>query len=201
LYDGTNFVTQGNVVLVTVNYRLGVLGFMVDPSRDIHGNYAIQDQRMALRWIQSNIGNFGGDANSVTLFGESAGAACTTAHIISPLSTGLFHRVIVQSNPWSIPFLDVTLASDLGNKFAKVANCANDKSNNCIKGLSWQDIVEYQDKASNVFYWRHPLVTFMPFTPVIDGIELPKGPLDAFATGNFQKINMMMGTCAEEARM
>ena len=75
VYEGDYFVRRGKVILVTVNYRLGLLSFMVDTKRGINGNFGIQDQRMALQWVQKNIAQFGGDPNSVTLFGESAGAA------------------------------------------------------------------------------------------------------------------------------
>lgn len=77
LYEGRYFAQKGQVVLVTINYRLGVLGFMVDTKRGIEGNYGFQDQRLALQWVQKNIANFGGDPNQVTLFGESAGASST----------------------------------------------------------------------------------------------------------------------------
>lgn len=92
LYEGGYFVNRGKVILVTINYRLGLLGFMVDKKRGIKGNLGIQDQRMALQWVQKNIGQFGGDANRVTLFGESAGAAsvnvCITTLVCFLLLSG-----------------------------------------------------------------------------------------------------------------
>ncbi|XP_044731321.1 uncharacterized protein LOC123294263 [Chrysoperla carnea] len=105
---GPEFLVAKNVILVTLNYRLGYLGFLRlnDPKCEVTGNAGLKDQTEALHWVQKNISAFGGDPNNVTLFGESAGSASVSFHLLSPLSKGLFHKAILQSgvalNPWAI---------------------------------------------------------------------------------------------------
>ncbi|XP_047531415.1 cholinesterase 2-like [Vanessa atalanta] len=103
---GPEFIVNKDVILVTINYRLGALGFLCLDTEEIPGNAGMKDQIAALRWVQNNIENFGGDPSNVTIFGESAGAACVSCHLISPMSVGLFKRAIIQSgsitNSWAI---------------------------------------------------------------------------------------------------
>ena len=106
-YNGTEFAKRG-VVLVTINYRLGALGFMSHPALSAEsdhgssGNYAILDQIAALKWVKENISNFGGNPDNVTIFGESAGGTSVYLLTATPLSKGLFHKAILQS-PWLDP--------------------------------------------------------------------------------------------------
>lgn len=94
---GPLFLVRQDVVLVTINYRLEVFGFLNLESEDVPGNAGMKDQVAALRWVKKNIANFGGDPDNITIFGESAGGASTSYHLISPMSKGLFKRAIVQS--------------------------------------------------------------------------------------------------------
>ncbi|CAH1640554.1 unnamed protein product [Spodoptera littoralis] len=94
---GPKFLVRQDVILVTFNYRLEVLGFLCLDTEDVPGNAGMKDQVAALRWVNKNIANFGGDPNNVTIFGESAGGASVTYHLISPMSKGLFRRAIAQS--------------------------------------------------------------------------------------------------------
>ena len=109
-YDGEKFAEQG-VVLVSINYRLGVLGFLAHPQlseespNKVSGNYGFLDQLLALQWVQDNIAAFGGDPNNVTLFGESAGGTAVSVLAASPLSKGLFHKAIIQS-PWMFGYIN-----------------------------------------------------------------------------------------------
>lgn len=102
-YDGSVLATK-DVVVVTINYRLGVFGFLAHPSLDAEaggsGAYGLQDQQAVLRWVQQNIANFGGDPSNVTLFGESAGAHAVGILMASPLSPGLFSKAILQSGSY-----------------------------------------------------------------------------------------------------
>lgn len=120
---------------------------------------------------------------------------------MSPLSKGLFHKVIIQSNPLSIPFLTPDVADKFSGYFAKEAGCQNDPSDQCYMSLKWQDIVVYQDAATSHLNIRHPFTLFMPYTPVIDGIELKTQLIESFLTGQFFKTDLMFGSCSEEARM
>ncbi|NXX50772.1 SASB hydrolase, partial [Tricholaema leucomelas] len=96
-YDGSALAAHENVVVVIIQYRLGLLGFFNTGDEHARGNWAFLDQVAALRWIQDNIEHFGGDPGSVTLFGVSAGSCSVFAHILSPLSKGLFHKAISES--------------------------------------------------------------------------------------------------------
>lgn len=103
-YDPPALVEQG-VVVVTLNYRLGVLGFLAHPALTAEGgasgDYGLLDQQAAMRWVVDNIAGFGGDPSNITLFGESAGGASVLAHLVSPTSEGLFHKAIVQSGAYA----------------------------------------------------------------------------------------------------
>ncbi|XP_038219764.1 esterase FE4-like [Zerene cesonia] len=126
---GPEFLIKHNVILVTINYRLDILGFLCLDTEDIPGNAGMKDQVAALRWVQNNIRNFGGDSDKVTIFGESAGAASVSAHLVSPMSKGLFKRAIMQSGtslcPWAQTYgardRAILLARELG------CECKNDK--------------------------------------------------------------------------
>lgn len=94
---GPEYLLKKDVILVTLNYRLDALGFLSLDTEDIPGNAGMKDQVAALRWVKKNIKNFGGDPDNITLFGGSAGAACVSYHLVSPMSKGLFNRAIMQS--------------------------------------------------------------------------------------------------------
>ncbi|XP_063823083.1 juvenile hormone esterase-like [Ostrinia nubilalis] len=102
---GPEFLIRNGIVLVTINYRLEILGFLCLDTEDIPGNAGIKDQVAAMRWVKKNILNFGGDPENITIFGQSSGAACVTYHCVSPMTKGLFKRAIAQSgcmmNPWA----------------------------------------------------------------------------------------------------
>jgi para-nitrobenzyl esterase len=106
VYDGARLAARGDVILVTLNYRLGALGFLAGGSgaNRLAGNYGFEDQQLALRWVQRNIASFGGDAKRVTIFGQSAGAMSVGAHLVAPGSRSLFHSAIMESNPYGLPF-------------------------------------------------------------------------------------------------
>ena len=131
-YDGRQLADRGTIV-VTINYRLGALGFLVSSSDGLYGNFGLMDQRAALHWVKENIINFGGDPDNVTLFGESAGAVMTVLHLMMEnrnihddntvnqgdvpkrsRSKRLFHKAIIQSNPLGLQFRSVVVADFIG---------------------------------------------------------------------------------------
>ena len=101
LYDAHRLAVQGDIVVVTLNYRLGALGFLAHPALGPPGNYGLADQQAALRWVRDNIAGFGGDPAKVTIAGESAGAMSVCDHLVAPGSAGLFRAAIIQSRPVS----------------------------------------------------------------------------------------------------
>ena len=105
IYDGSYLAASGDVVVVTLNYRLGALGFLAVPELGLTGNYGILDQRLALRWVAENIASFRGDPRKVTIFGESAGAMAVGLHLFSiPANRGRFRAAIMESNPLALPY-------------------------------------------------------------------------------------------------
>lgn len=122
-FYGPDFLMDHKIIYVGANFRLGPLGFLSTEQKDCPGNNGLKDQVMVLKWIQENIAAFGGDPTQVTVFGESAGGASGTYHMMSPLSKGLFKQVISQSganfNPWAQPAHEGVAkkrAAELGEK-------------------------------------------------------------------------------------
>lgn len=146
------FLLMEDIVLVTINYRLGILGFLRldDPSLEVPGNAGLKDQVLALKWVQKNIRKFGGDPNNVTLYGESAGSASVNYQVLSPLSKGLFHKAIMQSgcvlNPW--PYLRSNCLDVM--KFVK-KDCKNEAEVlETLMNASVHDLVLAQNKLAEV---------------------------------------------------
>ncbi|XP_070551001.1 carboxylesterase 4A-like [Ptychodera flava] len=116
----------GNVIVVTINYRLGALGFFLTGDEHATGNYGLLDQIAALEWVQDNIAAFGGDANTVTISGQSAGSISADLLLFSPLAEGLFHRAIMKSGTATIPtfpIMDKALQSKIAHGLGKVLGC------------------------------------------------------------------------------
>ncbi|KAL6437222.1 hypothetical protein ACFW04_005044 [Cataglyphis niger] len=143
-FYGPKFLLDHDLVLVTINFRLGPLGFLSTEDLECPGNLGLKDQQQAMRWVQENIVSFGGDPNRVTLFGESAGGASVHYHMINPISQGLFHRGISQSgnfyNPWTLtpPESAKEKAIILGRNLS----CNTDTSAELIKCLRTKDATE-----------------------------------------------------------
>jgi para-nitrobenzyl esterase len=194
-YDGSKLATQGNLVVVTINYRLGLLGFMSHPAIDAEGHlfsdYGILDQQAALRWVQANIRNFGGDAGNVTLGGQSAGSVDTEANMISPLAKGLFHRAIFESallEPVPLPTAEAN-----GVAFAVAAGCGSGTdaaTAACLRYLSAQDIFNLSGTPST----QAPYVTQI----TIDGTVLPGRFTALIENGQFTHMPVLSGWVEDE---
>ncbi|XP_075975637.1 juvenile hormone esterase-like [Anticarsia gemmatalis] len=120
---GPEFLVRHGVVVVTINYRLEVLGFLCLDTEEIPGNAGLKDQVQALRWVNQNISNFGGDPNNITIFGESAGGASVSYHLISPMTKGLFKRAIPQSGTAFCPWAQAYKPRDRALALAKQLGC------------------------------------------------------------------------------
>src|ERR1700677_3303940 len=173
-YDPAKLVEDG-VTVVTINYRLGALGFLADPAladaNGQSGDYGLMDQQAALRWVQRNIASFGGDPRNVTIFGESAGGLSTLSPVASPQAKGLFQKAIAES---------------AGEAFAAQAGCATQTAA-CLRSLPVSTILANEDAAG--------------YTPNINSEVLPQSLKTAFATGEFNRVPIINGTNHEEWRL
>jgi len=190
-YIPTKLVQRG-VIVVTINYRLGALGFLAhralsaESPDHISGNYGLMDQQFALKWVQRNVAAFGGNPHNVTIFGESAGGRSVFLQLASPMAAGLFHQGIVQSGAYfglSVPAL--ADEESHGEAFAASVGC-NDQSANCLRSKSVKKILANWglfDSSANV-----------------DGTVLRQSPDSAFATGQFNHVPLINGTNHDEWR-
>ncbi|GAB3973703.1 carboxylesterase/lipase family protein [Plantactinospora veratri] len=192
-YDATRLATRGDVVVVTLNYRLGIFGFFGHPGLSNGGAFGVEDQQAALRWVRRNVSAFGGDPHNVTLAGESAGAHSVCAQLASPASAGLFHRAITQSSPcWSQgdlpPVLDVPLwvptsaHEGYGQMIADQVSCPDVS---CLRGKS---VLELLAQPS------------LPL-PGYGNTVLPENPASVFAEGRFHRVPILSGITRDEGTM
>lgn len=187
-YDPYRLVKNANIIVVTINYRLGPFGFL--PGNQLSGDYGLQDQQAAFRWVQANIGAFGGDPKQVTIAGESAGAASVCAHLTLKSSGGLFSRAIIQSGSCaSYPLED---AKPLVADFAKNdAGCALDELATCMRAHTDSEF------AKNLVIKSNDHMVYA----VLSGSEsdfLPKPPLKVVKAGEQQKVPVLIGGIADE---
>ena len=198
-YDASALVKggpAGPTVVVTINYRLGLLGYLGHPALDAEGhefgNYGLMDQQEALRWVQRNIAAFGGDPGNVTVGGQSAGSTSAAANVISPASSGLLHRAIFQSGPL-LTVAPLALAEQRGTDFGKAAGCGTDataQTASCLRALSVGKILSLQGTAAA----NGPYVNGL----LVDGKILPISGDVAWSTGKFNHMPIMNGPVADE---
>jgi para-nitrobenzyl esterase len=190
-YDPRALV-QNDVVVVTLNYRLGALGFLAHPALTAEsgtsGNYGLQDQQAALRWVKRNIEAFGGDPGNVTIFGESAGAVSVHAHLASPQSAGLFHRAIAQSGGYSLTQPTLAAAESEGATFASAVGCSSQDSA-CLRAVPVASLLANQSSSPTAYL------------PKVDGSTLPVSIGTAFATGQFNRVPVIEGSTHDEFRL
>jgi para-nitrobenzyl esterase len=197
-YDGVSLARHG-VLLVTLNYRLGVMGFFSHPDLTAEsphhssGNYGLLDQLAALAWVRQNIAQFGGDPNNVTLFGESAGAIDAARLMASPLAAGLFKRVISESGPAFESGQTLSQAEAFGSAVSAVAPPGNAQSTSLeiLRALPAIEVEELVVKA------KEHLPTDLT-AATADGWVLPMSPQQAFVTGAIQKVDLLIGLNGRE---
>jgi para-nitrobenzyl esterase len=199
-YDGTKLATGGPlgtpIVVVTINYRLGLFGFLAHPALDSEGhpfaNYGILDQQAALRWVRRNIAAFGGDPSRVALGGQSAGAQDTGINQVSPLASGLFNRAIYESSPLS-SLAPLSIGLTRGMAFAAAAGCpgTDAAAAQCLRALPTAEILQLQGTPNA----NGPYIT----GPMVDGTIMPMTPISAWTTGRFTHMPIMGGNVQDEA--
>jgi para-nitrobenzyl esterase len=189
-FDGAKLAQDG-VVVVTINYRLGALGWLAHPALAEQpggptGNYGQMDQQAALRWVQRNIPQFGGDPSNVTIAGQSAGALSVIAHLISPGSTGLFQRAIVESGSFALNQLSLAQAEAFGENFASISGCA-DQSAACLRSRPVTNLLNNFPGAA--------------IPGVVDGAVIPESFGTALAAGRFAHVPVINGITHDEERV
>ena len=191
LYDGSYLAASGEVVVVTLNYRLGSLGFLAVPELDIRGNYGIQDQRKALRWVRENIQAFGGDPKKVTIFGESAGAMSVGLHLFSiPQHRHRFRAAIMESNPLAVPYPSLAAQVEAKWNGFRDALCLelNPAPPSCSFDLAALRAIplatieaadgDYDSLSAVLGRIQVPtaIANILPWTPIVDGEIFTTGP-------------------------
>jgi para-nitrobenzyl esterase len=198
-FDAAKLVQRG-VVVVTINYRLGALGFLAHPALTgespdhVSGNYGIADQQAALKWVRRNIRAFGGNADNVTVFGESAGGLSTFVNLVSPTAHGLFHRAIVESGAYQLTQPTLARTEAAGTTFANAVGCNQPTPAlvlACLRALSVSQILANQN------------LTFVGLGPApnVDGKILTQSVGAALGSGQFNRVPVMNGTNHDEWRL
>jgi para-nitrobenzyl esterase len=207
-YDGHSFAEDHGVVMVSLNYRLGVLGYLSHPElRDEgspSGNQGLLDQQMALEWVRDNISAFGGDPQNVTLFGESAGARNVCFHVVSPRSRGLFHRAISESGDCTGSSRTRAQAEAEGDVFAAAVGCSDPGGIlACLRTRPAGELIDAKEPGDAPapvpggpsYSGRTPL---WDFRPTADGDVIPRLPRELFEAGEIAHVPYIVGTNDEE---
>jgi para-nitrobenzyl esterase len=195
-YDGATLAGRGDIVVVTLQYRLGAWGFLElseigGQEYAESGNLGLLDQIAALKWVKQNVAVFGGDPNNVTIFGQSAGAGSAGMLMIVPAASGLFQKAILESGtPKEVN--DKKRAIEVSQMFMKIAGV------NSIQGLRGLNVAQMRDAQKKLFDTQFG---YSAFRPVIDGTVIRELPMQAIAAGHAGYVPLLMGTNLDEIRL
>ena len=201
LYDGAMLASRGDVVVVTINYRLGALGFLHLPALE-ESNFGMRDQVAALRWVRDNIDSFGGDPGNITIFGESAGGMSVSSLMGSPEATGLFHKAIPQSGAGHHGIEDPQAVIH-GEMFCEQLGI-DPRDADALQSAEVDDILAAQAKLEEQMLYvameagKQPE---MPFRPIVDGEFLTEMPIDAVRAGQAAGVSALIGCLDEESKL
>lgn len=206
LYRGERLAGRKNVVLVTINYRLTVFGFLALPQMATEspdgsiGNFGLLDQIFALKWVRQNIASFGGDADNITIFGESAGGWSVCNLMASPLADGLFHKAIIESGGCDAT-KTVEEGFDDSAKFAIKAGCKGKNALACLRTLPSKKLLEYVGDLSEMV--KNTVGGRIKFTwlPVEDGVVLKNTPIESIRKGEYNRVPLIVGSNKEEGKL
>lgn len=202
LYDGSYLSANEGVIVVSMNYRLGVLGFLAGlndkaTGEILEGNYGLLDQQLALKWVKKNITSFGGDPDKITLFGESSGAMSVGIHSVSfPSSRGLFRAAIMESNPFGIPYKTIEESKPFAKHFTNNIGCEHDDIA-CMRKKPIEDVLISQTKKSIWPLVFNGLKDFLTWAPVVDDRLFTIQPIKSIEKGKL-KIPLITGTNKQE---
>ena len=201
---GPQYLMDQDIVLVTFNYRLGILGFLSMETEDIPGNQGLWDQREALLWVQKNIKHFGGDPKRVTIFGGSAGSMSVNYHLFSTQSKGLFHRAIMQSGTAISPYTKVNNPpAHYAMRLSRAVGCSGADVSDCLRNIPvntlYNNIMMFDECSLRADIG----LTFPgPWVPVVDNyVDKPfiaEAPEDILETGKENKVPTMIGFTKED---
>ena len=196
-YDGSKLASDGKTVVVTLAYRLNLMGWLAHPALDdeghLFGNYGILDQQLVLKWVKRNIREFGGDPNNVTLGGQSAGAVDTEYNMVSPLASGLFHRGICESSCGLGTLPTLASAEATGVAFAVAAGCGSGTDSATAKCLRSLTAAQVEALAGTESAASQYVIGVM-----LDGAVIPIQPKDALTSGKFLHIPLINGAVEDE---
>ncbi|XP_048211351.1 acylcarnitine hydrolase-like isoform X12 [Perognathus longimembris pacificus] len=188
LYDGSLLAATEDVVVVAIQYRLGVPGFFSTGDQHATGNWGYLDQVAALRWVQQNIAHFGGNPDRVTIFGESAGGTSVSSHVVSPMSQGLFHGAIMESGVALLPDLISSSSDAVSSVVANLSACEQMDSEmlvRCLRAKSEEEMLAITK-------------TFKIIPGVVDGAFLPRHPKELLASADFHPVPSIIGVNNDE---
>ncbi|MGO4593071.1 carboxylesterase/lipase family protein [Leifsonia sp. 2TAF2] len=200
IYRGDVLATSGDVVIVTLNYRLGALGFLDLRSAGVDGaetNLALRDVLLALQWVRDNIRAFGGDPSAVTIFGQSAGAGLVTALLASPAAAGLFHRAIAQSPPAGSMYGPERSATAARSFLDRLGIAQGD--GDALRALPVDAIVDAAAEVYTDIPREHP--GMLAFAPVVGDDLLPEAPIRVLSGGRGLPVPLLIGTNRDEATL
>lgn len=191
-------VAEENVIVVSFQYRISSLGFLYLGIPEAPGNVGLFDQLLALKWVRENIMYFGGDPESITLFGQSAGAASIAFHLLSPLSKNLFQRAILESGAPTSPWAQMSHNASMERAFllAKSLNCSHDSTKlleivGCLQKIDGKLLIDTE--------WKIPFsLGDYPFHPVVDGTFITDTPNKMLSSGIFRNKNILIGYNSDE---
>ena len=198
LYNGKNLSDRGNVVVVTIQYRLGPLGFLVHPGLEMEneentsGNYAVMDQILALEWVQNNIAAFGGDASRVMIFGESAGGVNVGNLMLTPMASGLFHRACIQSASPNLQGYSDAIENGIAYTDGFIDSGTDVEKIAYMRSLDAGTLVANLESPLNGGFVQSK------WKPVIDNYLFDNSPLNTIQSGSFNKVPFMIGSNADE---
>lgn len=199
-FDGSTLAASGGMVVVTLNYRLGIFGFLAHPDLSLEstpggsGNFGLQDQQAALAWVRDNITAFGGDPSSVTIAGQSAGGLSVLSHLASPAAKGLFHRAIVQSGTYRLRWTTLQTRETQGKQWATDLGCGQSKVTSCLRAQPVDRLLslgDTGDSTKNALAWG----------PVAGAAPLQTQPMITFLGGTFNRVPVLMGNTRDEGQL
>ena len=203
LYYGDKIAAEKDVVLVSINYRLGAFGFysLEGFSKESpdggSGNYGMLDMIAGLEWVRDNISEFGGDPDNVTIFGESAGSLAVCNLLASPLAAGLYHKAIMQSGGCGAKTMDECNAD--GAVFADAAGCSGPDTVSCMRKKSGDEIMNVVNKDAGVM--ESFSKESFSFRMCVDGHAFKENPIDAIAAGRYNNVPVIVGSNHDESKL